>query len=438
MKLITRIGPFIAAGCPTGDPVLRQRVADAFSDTIGCMIAGAESDVVRNLCRAFEASAPGPAPVFATPLRLDAAMAALVNGASAHAWDLDDWEDMGNTHCSAVLVPALLAAAATRPCTGARMLAAYATGFEIIARLGAIATSGHYQAGFHVTATIGALGAAAAVAHLIGLDAGPSGHAVALAASQAMGLTAQFGSDAKALQAGLPAKAGVLSAQMAEAGLRGNDAVLDARNGFFAALCPGWAGGISPLDRLGDPPALVEGGIFVKRYPSCAYTHRLIACAKEVRAAPGFAPDGIAEVTAVLPDFHGAILTFPEPRSRSEALFSLEFCLAQTLLGREVSLDALARADWEDPACRALAGRIAVVTEAARNPELPIDPDQPDRLTVRCGDRVFRSECSWPEGAPARPLGPRGIAEKFPALPHDRIGGWIEAPDVAEHFGRIF
>lgn len=437
MTLISRIGPFIAEGCPTSDPVLRRRVTEAFADTIGCMVVGAESEVVQGLCGLFEKSAAGSSPVFATSTRLSPAMAALVNGTSAHVWDLDDWEDMGNTHPSAVLVPALLAVAATRRSNGPQVLAAYATGFEIIARLGEIATSGQYQAGFHVTGTIGALGAAAAVAHLIGLNAEKSGHAVALAASQAMGLTAQFGSDAKALQAGLAAKAGVLSAQMAGAGVRGNESVLDAKNGFFAALCPGWVGDTSPLDRLGDPPALTEGGIYVKRHPSCAYTHRLISCAEQVRAKPGFSATHITGATAVLPDFHRAILPFTEPRSRTEALFSLEFCIAQTLLGRRVSLDALSSAAWDDPECQSLGRRIAIQTEAARNPNLPIDPKQPDRLTVQCGSVAFHAQCAWPEGAPARPLGASGIAAKFPELPFDEICGWAETSDVAEHVGRL-
>ncbi|MEM7212479.1 MAG: MmgE/PrpD family protein [Pseudomonadota bacterium] len=189
MTLIARLGPFISAGCPTDDAALRQSVVQAFTDSIGCMTVGARSDVVRGLCSAFQQAAPGLTPIYGTSTRLAPAMAALVNGASAHAWDLDDWEDMGNTHPSAALVPALLAIASTGEYDGPRILKAYATGFEVIARLGEIATRGQYQAGFHVTGTLGALGAAAAVAHLLGLDADRAGHAVALAASQAMGLT---------------------------------------------------------------------------------------------------------------------------------------------------------------------------------------------------------------------------------------------------------
>ncbi|MEM9060428.1 MAG: MmgE/PrpD family protein [Pseudomonadota bacterium] len=437
MSAISRLGPFISRGCPTDDPALRQRVVQAFVDTIGCMSVGAGAEAVQRLCRAFEPVAPGVAPVFSTSVKLSPPMAALVNGASAHAWDLDDWEDMGNTHPSAALVPAILAAASVRRCSGERALSAYATGFEVIARLGAMATSGQYQAGFHVTGTLGALGAAAAVAHLMQLNSEQSGNAVALAASQAMGLTAQFGSDAKALHAGLAAKAGLLSAQMAGSGIRGRETVLDSPRGFFAALCPGWAGDASQLDHLGNPPALIEGGIYVKRHPSCAYTHRLMSCAETISKASGFEPEVITAVTAILPDFHRAILPFSEPETRTEALFSLEFCISQTLLRRRVSLAALDRADWQEPDCRALMNRITVQTETAVNPDRPIDPRQPDRLFVTCGERNYDAQCAWPEGAPARPLGSGGIAAKFPDLPVDALIGWSESSDVAEYIGRI-
>ena len=284
-----------------------------------------------------------------------------------------------------------------------------------------------------MTGTLGALGAAAAVANLMELEAEDAAHAVALAASQAMGLTAQFGSDAKALHAGLAAKAGVFSVQMAKAGMRGKDTVLDGPKGFFAALCPDWAGDLSALQRLGEPPALLERGIYVKRYPSCAYTHRLISCAEEIARAPGFDVAKVTSIEATLPDFHHAILRYRSPQSASEALFSLEFCVAQTLCGRSVSLEALQAKDWQRAACETLRRHTQVHAVAARNPHLPMDPDQPDVLKVACGDQVFRAECAWPLGAPSRPLGEDGLRQKFDGLSLDAFLDWPSAEDFGAH-----
>src|SRR6185295_6142765 len=106
---------------------------------------------------------------------------ALANGTAAHALDFDDHEDLGFTHPSAVLVPALLALGEERGASGASVIDGYVAGYEAIARVGAPMIRDHYERGWHATSTIGAIGAAAACARLLGLDARRATCAVALA-----------------------------------------------------------------------------------------------------------------------------------------------------------------------------------------------------------------------------------------------------------------
>lgn len=436
LSVAETIGAFIARGSSVDAQEVRETVRDCVTDALGCMIVGAATTQIKKLCMAFKGSESGNAQVYGTAETLTPQAAALVNGASAHIWDLDDWEDMGNTHPSAVLVPAMLAVASYQKCSGAEFLQAYATGFDVIARLGAAATNGHYQAGFHVTGTIGAFGAAAATSRLMGLEADQACHAIALTASQAMGLTAQFGSDAKALQAGFAAQAGLKSAQMAKSGLRGKLNILEADNGFFATTCPGWAGDLSPMFKLEGIPALAEGGVYLKAYPSCAYSHRLISCAEEIAAMPGFDAQKITRIDASLPDFHMAIMPFSLPTNQKEALFSLEFSLAQTLLGRAVSVEQLCEGAWQRQDCRDLAQKIVVTTHRARNPQLPMDPGQPDELRVACGDQMFHATCDWPKGAPVRPLDRDDILAKFRNVDLEDLFDWPACEDVRQFFGR--
>jgi len=72
------------------------------------------------------------------------AYAALLNAASGHAYDLDNWEEPGNTHPTIVIFPALLAVAETVPLTGAQMFAAYCLGIKVICRLGEAVTPDHF------------------------------------------------------------------------------------------------------------------------------------------------------------------------------------------------------------------------------------------------------------------------------------------------------
>ncbi len=102
---------------------------------------------------------------------LPAASAALVNGAASHALDFDDVNLAMPGHPSVAILPALLALAEERASSGADVLTAFVAGYELQCRIGRTIAPGHYDGlGFHATATVGSFGAAAACAHLLGLD----------------------------------------------------------------------------------------------------------------------------------------------------------------------------------------------------------------------------------------------------------------------------
>ena len=159
------------------DPSLAGIVTRAVADCFGCILAGTDSDVARRARAAFSLVGSGSSPVFGTSETLPASLAALVNAVAGHAWELDDWEEPGNTHPTVILLPALLAAAHLRPASGARLLAAYSVGTEIIMRLGVAVSLEHYTRGFHTTATLGTIGVAGAVARLLSLTPLQTTHA---------------------------------------------------------------------------------------------------------------------------------------------------------------------------------------------------------------------------------------------------------------------
>ena len=96
--------------------------------------------------------------------------AALVNGAAGHALDFDDTHTTMGGHPSVPVLPALLALGDAERAHGRALLTALVVGIELECRLGALLGFGHYAAGFHSTGTVGTFGAAAACAHLLGLD----------------------------------------------------------------------------------------------------------------------------------------------------------------------------------------------------------------------------------------------------------------------------
>jgi 2-methylcitrate dehydratase PrpD len=173
-------------------PLARRRAIDAIADTIGCIVAGVDDFSTRAMRRAVGAqiSASGESPVIGGG-RAPAAIAALANGTAAHALDYDDNFHPAISHASAVLVPALLAAASSMNINGRALVDAYLVGLEAQAAIGIGVNPSHYTVGWHSTSTCGAIGTAAGVSRLIGLDAATMARAMSMAVSLASGIKGQ-------------------------------------------------------------------------------------------------------------------------------------------------------------------------------------------------------------------------------------------------------
>lgn len=192
--------------------------------------------------------------------------AALLNGVAAHALDFDDVALRG--HPSAVLVPAILAAAQELDAQGARMLDAYVAGYEVWANLVDREHGIHHTKGWHPTGVFGAV--AAACAALRRLDAAACTHALGLGASRGAGILSNFGSMAKPFHAGRAAHSGVLAARLAAAGLTASPDALEHPQGFLAAISP--HGNVDRQRPVGPPGRrwqIVERRLNFKKYPTC-------------------------------------------------------------------------------------------------------------------------------------------------------------------------
>ncbi len=440
---IETLAQFAVAARP--DPSVQAQIAPAVVDCFGCILAGANSAVARQTRAALALVAPGPVRVYGADQTLSAPVAVLVNGVAGHAWDLDDWEEPGNTHPTVVLLPALLASAHLTPVSGKDLMTAYAVGAEIIMQLGKAVSLAHYARGFHSTATLGVIGVAGAVSRLLGLSADQTVHALSFAVSQAAGYTRQFGSNAKPLQAGWAARNGVEAALLAAQGLTGQPHVMDHERGFAGLLSDYDAKRFSGvMSRLGRDWALSDYGLILKPWPSCGYTHRLMTAAVEIRSRLAGGVHGITAIEAFMPDFHYEILPFDRPASRTEALFSAPACVAQVLAKGQLSLRDSADAFWADPEVARLIDLTTVKAEQSKNPALNYDPDQPDRLRVELtSGEIVQATCAAPLGHPSNPMTPDQLADKFSGLtglPEDSYKtalNWPQADNVASFFDRI-
>src|SRR5262249_39203802 len=216
MPLTQELGQFAAA--LSFDRLPEQAIETArlgIIDTIATMIAGAHDPAPQLLRRGLDPTS-GPASLYFSGDNCAAPEAAWINGTAGHALDYDDVGCRG--HVSTVLLPAILAEAETLDAGGREIFAAYVAGYETWAELARRDPGHHHVKGWHPTGIFGAIGAGAACAALRRLSPEQATMAIALAASQAGGIMANFGTMTKPFHAGRAAHAGVVSARLAGLG----------------------------------------------------------------------------------------------------------------------------------------------------------------------------------------------------------------------------
>jgi 2-methylcitrate dehydratase PrpD len=340
-------------------------------DAIGVALAGRVEDATLILLRTPGiASAPGRSLVFGTVIRTSALEAALVNGTAAHALDYDDFSSiMGGHHTVPLLFP-LIALAEEHHFSGAQVLLAYIVGVEVEIRMARALGFNHYDKGWHPTSTIGTFGAAAAVAHLLGLDLAQTTTTLSIAASMAAGIKANFGTMVKPLHVGQCARNGLLAALLAQRGFDANPFALEHSQGFLNVYNGPGTFDVNKLFEDWASPLEIEGPtIALKQFPCCGSTHPAITMMlRLVREEKITVAD--VEKIEILP--HGRRLRHtntPYPQSSLEAKFSVQYVTARALLSGTVRLCDFEEHSYADPDIR----RLLEITEVRPHPDMRDD-----------------------------------------------------------------
>lgn len=420
----------------------RATARQAIKDTIGVTLAGAAEDCTTAVAAALDGNGVGPATVFASG-RASVLDAALINGTAAHALDFDDCSNTMGGHPSAPIVPALWALAEREGAGGEAFLAAYVAGFEVETKLGRAVNFHHYEKGWHPTSTLGTFGAAAASAHLLGLSQERFCTALALAASMASGIKANFGTMAKPFHVGHAARNGLFAALLAERGMSASRGALEEAQGFFEVY--NGAGTYDPAKALADfasPLDLIEPGVAFKRHPCCASTHPAIDALLQIMTEHGLEAGDIAAIRSWTHPRRLRHTNRPAPKTGLDAKFSVQYVLARAARDGAVRLD-----HFDDAAIRdAKTSRLMARIEAAPHPEARMDTTEhffaDVRVTTHDG-RSFSAHVDRPLGRDrAHPLPPGSLDAKFRdcaamALEPEHIEELAEQLSILEQIGDL-
>ena len=234
-----------------------------------------------------------------------------------------------------------------------------------------------------------------------------------LAATQAAGLKASFGTMAKPLHAGKAAHDGMLSALLAADGFTANPDILEVLQGFADTH------GVEEmaLDALEnvDGEFLIRDTLF-KYNAACYLTHSAIESASLLRRRFDDPSDLVDVVVAVAPASL-KVCNIQEPTTGLEGKFSLRSTTALSLLGDDMS-DLATYSDERVVAAEVLALRERVRFE-------PIKGVSPTRSTVRIKLANGESaEEAVDVGRPERDLKRQGerLSKKFAALACPVVG----------------
>jgi 2-methylcitrate dehydratase PrpD len=168
--------------------------------------------------------------------KTDILNAALLNGISSHVLDFDDTHLRTVIHPAGAVASAILALAEHRPVSGEDFLHALILGIEVECRIGNAVYPAHYDVGWHITGTAGVFGAAAATGRLLRLSHQQMRWALGIAATQASGLQAMFGSMCKSFHVGRAAQGGLSAALLAAKGFTSSEQAIEAPKGFANVL----------------------------------------------------------------------------------------------------------------------------------------------------------------------------------------------------------
>jgi 2-methylcitrate dehydratase PrpD len=389
--------------------IARTGIADCF----GVLIAGARDPAIALVDRELgDCSGATLASLIPSGVRRTTETAALINGMAAHVLDYDDVSLDG--HPSAVLVPAILAQGEASGSSGAEMLTAYIAGYEIWAELLAREPTPLHRKGWHPTTVFGTIAAAAASAKLRRLDAACAATALAIAASMASGVVANFGTMTKSFQVGRAAQAGVIAARLAQAGLTASLDALEHPAGLLAALSPD---GKADCDRpfTGAPKEwhIVRHGLNIKRYPICYATHRSIDAALDLVERYDLSPGDIERIAVSTGKTQLLMLRNSRPQTGLEAKFSMEFAMAAALIARNVGLRELTDEFVRRPDVQAIFSRVSCAATAATTEGSAMALADAIEITTITGKTLNSGPVEYAKGSHQRPLSPDELWTKF-------------------------
>jgi len=396
-----------------------DRVKYFFLDFIGVACRGSREDSSQSMYRFVREMDRGAknGVLIGTKERAPYLYAALANGTSSHAIEMDDVNNEASLHPGVVIFPSALATCEMVSATGKSFIEAVVLGYEVMIRLGkALGPENSYRRGFHPTATCGTFGSSVAASKIMGLKEEKMTGAMGIAGSQAAGSMEYLAQGAwtKRFHAGWAAHSGMIAAHLARKGFRGPTSIIEGRDGFLHAYSNG-ADSSKVLEGIGSGFEILHTS--VKPHACCRYMQPPIDGILKIVKENDLQPDQVAKVKLGLLRAGAPLIAEPKenkynPQSIVDAQFSMPFGAAVALLYRRAGLNEFHPSKIRSEEVRQMMKQVEYFVDLDLDRTFPKQWGATAEILTKDGKRYF-TKIEYPKGDPENPLSWEEMIEKF-------------------------
>ncbi len=396
-----------------------DRVKYSLLDFIGVACRGSREDSSQRMVRFVKETGRGTenGVIIGTKEKAPYLYAALANGTSSHAIEMDDVHNEASLHPGVVVFPAVLAIGEMLGVTGKSFIEATVIGYEVMIRLGkALGSENSYKRGFHPTGTCGIFGSSMATSKMLALQEERMVSAMGIAGSQAAGSMEYLAQGAwtKRFHAGWAAHSGMIAAKLAQKGFQGPLSIIEGRDGFLHAYSNGADPG-KVLEGIGSGFEILRTS--VKPHACCRYMQPPIDAILKIVRENDLQPDRVEKVRlgilrAGVPLIADPIESKYRPQSVVDAQFSMPFGAAVALLYGKAGLEEFQLSNIRSEKVKQMMRSVECVADPDLERTFPKQWGGTAEILTKDGKRYF-SKIEYPKGDPENPLSWEEMIEKF-------------------------
>lgn len=379
-------------------------------DTLACIYAGTACRDVATIDALMRhwGGEPSCTVIGSGGAKLPPMSAVFVNGAAVHQYDFDDTHDHAVCHpTSATLVPALAAAEAKGGVCGRELITAVALGNDIVGRVG-LATAGRmFDHPWFRAPVIGLFGATAAAAKILGASEEQHLNAFGLTLPQVSGTWASLhhkGSSVRSMRDGLNYRNGVLAAELAMRGIRGDKEVFDGPYGYYQAFFRGDYDRRVLLEGLGERYETTR--VSLKPWPSIRHLHTTLTAVQSILERHRLAFEDIAQVIVrvgqINQDRCRPVALGSVPEHAIDLLGNMHFAVAALILHGGLPLALYRDTALADEVIATAMPKVTWTYDARLDGDWTFEPGHATVVTT--GGQRYEASCEVALGHPDNPM----------------------------------